>query len=49
MTLFFTAIDDFTAENGATRMVPGSHNWDSKRVGKPEETIPIVGKAGTVV
>jgi ectoine hydroxylase-related dioxygenase (phytanoyl-CoA dioxygenase family) len=43
------AIDDFTAENGATRVVPGSHLWDSKRRPTLEESIPMVGKSGTVV
>ncbi|KAF5009662.1 hypothetical protein F66182_15532, partial [Fusarium sp. NRRL 66182] len=42
------AIDDFTAENGATLMVPGSHLWDSKRRPTMEEAVPMVGKAGTV-
>jgi ectoine hydroxylase-related dioxygenase (phytanoyl-CoA dioxygenase family) len=46
-------LDDFTAENGATRMVPGSHRWG--RIPPPEmyETHPqqelVTGKAGTVV
>ncbi|CRG83580.1 putative protein Mb3657 [Talaromyces islandicus] len=48
-TAIMIAIDEFTADNGATRMVPGSHNWDSKRVPKPEDAVPVVGKAGTVV
>lgn len=42
-------LDDFTVENGATRVVPGSHLWD----GDPEEgrTYPedyAVGRAGSV-
>lgn len=46
-------LDDFTPENGATRMVPGSHRW--KRLPPPEmyETHPeqqlVTGKAGDVV
>jgi len=46
-------LDDFTPENGATRMVPGSHLW--RRLPKPEmyEAHPeqqlVTGAAGTVV
>jgi ectoine hydroxylase-related dioxygenase (phytanoyl-CoA dioxygenase family) len=46
-------LDDFTPENGATRMVPGSHRWG--RIPPPEmyEAHPqqelVTGKAGTVV
>jgi hypothetical protein len=45
-------LDDFTPENGATRMVPGSHLW--RRLPPPEmyEAHPeqqlVTGKAGTV-
>src|SRR3954469_16584862 len=46
-------LDDFTPENGATRMVPGSHRWS--RIPPPEmyEAHPeqelVTGKAATVV
>lgn len=46
-------LDDFTAENGATRMVPRSHTW--RRLPDPgiTESLPgeelVTGKAGTVV
>ena len=49
-------LDDFTIENGALRVVPGSHNWHKK----PQEELPdpyashpqerlVTGRAGTVV
>ena len=49
-------LDDFTAENGATRMIPGSHRWgrlpqevlDDPAAPHPEEVL-LLGKAGTVV
>lgn len=46
-------LDDFTVENGATRMIPGSHTW--RRLPEPErvESLPdqqlVTGEAGTVV
>lgn len=43
------AIDDFTEENGATVVIPGSHTWDDERIGKREEAIPAVMPAGSVI
>ena len=46
-------LDDFTPQNGATRMVPGSHRW--KRLPEPEFYAPhpaqqlVLGRAGDVV
>jgi hypothetical protein len=48
--------DDFTPENGATRVVPGSHNWgktpqealDDPKAPHPEEVV-LTAPAGTVV
>jgi ectoine hydroxylase-related dioxygenase (phytanoyl-CoA dioxygenase family) len=42
------AIDDFTADNGATDIIPGSHLWAQQT---PEETErrPVVMKAGSCV
>jgi ectoine hydroxylase-related dioxygenase (phytanoyl-CoA dioxygenase family) len=46
-------LDDFTPDNGATRMLPGSHKW--RRLPPPEsnDSLPgeqlVLGEAGTVV
>jgi hypothetical protein len=46
---------DFTEENGATRVVPGSHLWDGDAYGQtgrqaqPEEIVQAVMPAGSVV
>jgi ectoine hydroxylase-related dioxygenase (phytanoyl-CoA dioxygenase family) len=46
-------LDDFTAENGATRMIPRSHTW--RRLPEPGDTSSrpdeelVTGTAGTVV
>ena len=49
-------LDDFTLENGALRVIPGSHNWGKKPQDEladpyaphPQELL-VTGKAGTVV
>ena len=47
-TLF--AISDFTDENGATRIIPGSNNWDDYEGGRePGDTIPAEMKKGDVL
>ena len=48
-------LDDFTADNGATRMVPGSHAWktrpqdvlDDPMAPHPDEVL-LIGKAGSI-
>jgi ectoine hydroxylase-related dioxygenase (phytanoyl-CoA dioxygenase family) len=49
-------LDDFTAENGATRVVPGSHTWGTRPQevladpdGPHPDEILVTGKAGGVV
>jgi ectoine hydroxylase-related dioxygenase (phytanoyl-CoA dioxygenase family) len=45
------AIDDFTADNGATVMIPGSHRWDDRSPTEEEDAnaIPCVMKRGSFV
>jgi len=43
------AITDYTAENGATLVVPGSHRWPEERQAQPHEVFPAVMPAGSVL
>ncbi|HSS02423.1 MAG TPA: phytanoyl-CoA dioxygenase family protein [Kofleriaceae bacterium] len=45
------ALTDFTVENGATRLVPGSHRADRspQPFGEPVETVAAVMKAGSIL
>ncbi|EAY27554.1 phytanoyl-CoA dioxygenase family protein [Microscilla marina] len=44
------AIDDFTETNGATRVIPHSHQWETDRVPQQTDDIfPAVMKAGSVL
>jgi ectoine hydroxylase-related dioxygenase (phytanoyl-CoA dioxygenase family) len=50
MVNFLIALTDFTEENGATRIIPGSNHWDDyEDRGTPEMTIPAEMKAGDVI
>lgn len=40
------ALTDFTADNGATMVVPGSGAWPPERVAQPEEAVPAIMDAG---
>ena len=43
------ALVDFRAENGATRVVPGSHRWERDRRPEPDEIVDAVVPAGGAV
>ena len=43
------ALTDFTADNGGTRIVPGSHRWDAGRQPRPEEVVRAEMSAGSVL
>ncbi|BBZ45263.1 phytanoyl-CoA dioxygenase family protein [Mycobacterium parmense] len=43
------AIDDFTADNGATVLFPGSHVWGKRRPGPEDRALPVVMPAGSCV
>ena len=42
------ALDDFTLDNGATRVVPGSHKWTDRRPSE-DETVSVTMPAGSVL
>ncbi|MEV6793591.1 phytanoyl-CoA dioxygenase family protein [Streptomyces sp. NPDC051320] len=43
------AVTDFTAENGGTMVVPGSHKWDDDRGPRADEAVPTVMSAGSAL
>ena len=43
------ALDDFTEDNGATEVVPGSHHWPESRQPKESEIHKVIMPAGSVV
>ena len=43
------ALDDFTNQNGATEIVPGSHTWEHDRQPNAHEVITVTMPAGSVL
>ncbi len=43
------AISDFTAENGGTQIVPGSHTWQAGRKATPDEVVRAEMSSGSVL
>lgn len=43
------AVTDFTAENGGTMVVPGSHLWGDDRAPRLDEAVPTVMAAGSAL
>ena len=43
------ALDEFTSDNGATRVVPGSHRWVDRHPVDPDETVTVTMPAGSVL
>ena len=43
------AITDFTASNGATHVIPGSHRWNDDHAAEPEESVPVEMSKGSLL
>lgn len=43
------AMTDFTVENGATLLVPGSHRWEAGREAEPQEIVSATMPKGSVL
>jgi len=43
------AVSEFTADNGGTLLVPGSHRWSADRAAEPDEIVSAEMPAGSVL
>jgi ectoine hydroxylase-related dioxygenase (phytanoyl-CoA dioxygenase family) len=43
------AMSDFTADNGGTQLVPGSHRWEAGRKAEPDEVVCAEMSAGSIL
>ncbi len=43
------ALDDFTQDNGATEVIPGSHLWGEDRQPEPADAVTVTMRAGSVL
>lgn len=43
------AASEFTARNGATRVIPGSHRWDDERAPRDDEAAPAEMRVGSAL
>jgi len=43
------SISDFTADNGGTLVIPGSHTWDDERIPRMSEAVPTEMGAGSAL
>ncbi|KAJ2967326.1 hypothetical protein NQ176_g9714 [Zarea fungicola] len=49
VTAIMVALDDYTATNGSTVVIPKSHTWGSDRLPKQSEAEPVIMPAGSIV
>ncbi len=43
------ALDEYTLTNGATVMVPKSHTWGHDKTPTPDEALPVIMPAGSIM
>ena len=43
------ALDEFTADNGATEVIPGSHQWPEDQICQDQDAVKILMPAGSVL